>query len=84
MKEKDVKKLVAFEETGHLRSYLKTYGRDYSKKYKSSHFSSPTSKATKVELVDEVFSDIEEKQEYMVDAPLKNRSKNLHSWRSTF
>ena len=49
------------QETSSLRRYLKTYGRDYSKKYPHSHFSGPPGKVVKVEIVDELFSDEDEK-----------------------
>jgi hypothetical protein len=44
-----------------MRKFLKTYGREYCKKYSNSHFSSPPGQSIKVDLVDELFSDEEEK-----------------------
>lgn len=49
-------------ETASLRDYLKNYGSNYKKKYLSAHFSAPPGQTAKMELVDELFSDEEEKQ----------------------
>ncbi len=49
------------DETPNLRHYLKNYGREYSKKYSNAHFSSGPGHEMKMELVDELFSDEEEK-----------------------
>ena len=61
-----------------LRDYLKNYGREYSKKYSNSHFSSSPGHVMKMELVDELFSDEEEKAQYMVDAPARIRRKKVN------
>jgi hypothetical protein len=61
-----------------LRTYLKTYGREYSKKYSNYHFSSAPGHTIKMELVDELFSDEEEKAQYMVDAPAGIRRKKIN------
>ena len=57
----DPKKQVAMSETSHLRQYLSTYGRQYCKKYANSHFSGPPGYIPKVDMVDELFSDEDEK-----------------------
>lgn len=74
----DPKKQVAMSETSSLKNYLKSYGSEYRKKYQNSHFSSPPGMETKIELVDELFSDEEEKQQYMVDAAAKIRVKAVN------
>ena len=61
-----------------LRHYLKNYGRDYSKKYSNTHFSSAPGHEMKMELVNELFSDEEEKAQYMVDAPAGIRRKKIN------
>jgi len=49
-------------ETTNLRDYLKNYGPTYKKKYSNAHFSSAPGKTAKMELVNEIFSDEDEKQ----------------------
>jgi hypothetical protein len=63
-------------ETASLRDYLKNYGSNYKKKYSSAHFSAAPGQTAKMELVDELFSDEEEKQQYYVEAGARIRVKN--------
>ena len=48
-------------ETSALRDYLKNYGQEYKKKYSNAHFSAAPGQTAKMELVNEIFSDEEEK-----------------------
>jgi hypothetical protein len=72
-KNMDAKQMVALSETNQLRKYLKNYGKEYKSKYANFHFSSAPGYAPKVELVNELFSDEEEKEQYMVDAGARIR-----------
>jgi hypothetical protein len=49
------------QETAALRDYLKNYGSTYKKKYSNAHFSAAPGHTAKMELVNELFSDEEEK-----------------------